>query len=343
MRSIASLSDGALQPRHVLSLWPLVAVAVASVVIVPLTPLRALGPLTVALLVGMALRSLPQVRAIPRPAVVWMSREVLRAGVILVGVRLDWVLLARAGAGPLVIALTAVVVGLGMFAVLLKLLGVPRRLGSLLAIGSSVCGAAAITAARPVVGASDEETNVSIAIVSVLGALASLIMVVAHGMGFLSETTYALVAGGALHEVAHVMAAATAAPSVLPLATVTKLARVALLPVALLAMPWFAGAESGGQRARFRLPPLVIWFLAASALATLLSHALPSAAQGIWAATSHFIGWVATILLASSMVAIGALVDWQALRRAGARPIAMAMIGAVLLFGVILMVALRWF
>jgi uncharacterized membrane protein YadS len=296
--------------RQMAALWPLAAAAIASVVIVPRTPLRVLGPLTVALLVGMALRSLPSVRAIPRPAVVWLSREVLRAGVVLVGVRLDWVLLARAGAGPLVIALTAVIVGLALFAVLVKLLGVPRRLGSLLAIGSSVCGAAAITAASPVVGAKDDEANVGIAIVSVLGALASLVLVIAHGM--------------------------------VALATVTKLARVALLPVALVAMPWLAGAEARGTRARFRLPPLVVWFLVASAIATMLSHAgLPAPLVTGWMAATKLIAQLATILLASSMVAIGALVDWRALARAGARPIAMAIIGALLLFAVVIAVAAR--
>jgi uncharacterized integral membrane protein (TIGR00698 family) len=328
--------------KHAWRVWPLVGVAVASVLLVPQTPLRVLGPLTVALLLGMAIRPLPIVRAIGPESVMWLSREVLRAGVVLVGVRLDWVLLARAGAGPLVIAATAVVVGLALFAVLLRVLGVPRRLGALLAIGSSVCGAAAITAARPVVGAADEEANVGIAIVSVLGALASLALVVAHGAGWLGEATYGLVAGGALHEVAHVMAAATAAPAALGIATVTKLARVALLPVALVAMPWLAGREGRGERARFRVPPLVVWFLVASAAATLIGHAgLPPAAARAWTLVATGVSQLATIMLASSMVAIGALVDWASLRRAGVRPLVMAVVGALLLGLAVLGVASR--
>jgi uncharacterized integral membrane protein (TIGR00698 family) len=327
--------------RRSLDVWPLVLLAVASVALVPRTPLRVLGPLTVALLAGMALRPLPFVRAIPRDAVGWLSREVLRAGVVLVGVRLDWVLLARAGAGPLVIAATAVVVGLVLFGVLLRVLGVPRRLGALLAIGSSVCGAAAITAARPVVGAADEEANVGIAIVSVLGALASVGLVLAHGAGWLSEPTYGLVAGGALHEVAHVMAAATAAPAAVGVATVTKLARVALLPVALIATPWIAGRETRGERARFRVPPLVLWFLVASVVSTLLGHALPPSAADSWALMTRAVSQLATILLASSMVGIGALVDWASLRRAGMRPLIMAVVGALLLGSVVVGVAMR--
>jgi uncharacterized integral membrane protein (TIGR00698 family) len=220
---------------------------------------------------------------------------------------------------------------------------VPRRIGTLLAIGTSVCGAAAITAGRPVVGASDDEANLGIATVSVLGALASLGLVVAHGFGWLNERTYGLVAGGALHEVAHVMAAATAAPGALGVATVTKLARVALLPLALVALPWIAGRDAKGKRAPFRMPGLVIGFLAVSAVATVLTHVAPggSALAMGWAATSKAIGQVTTVLLASAMVAIGALVDWAGLRRAGLRPLVAAVIGALLLGALVLLVALR--
>jgi len=331
--------------RHIRYVWPLVVVAAVSVAFVPKTPLRLLGSLTVALLLGMLLRTAPGVRSVPRPSIAWLSREVLRAGVVLVGVRLDWVLLARAGAAPIVVALTAVLVGLGLFAILRRVLGVPHRLGALLAVGSSVCGAAAITAARPVVGATDEEANVGIAIVSVLGALASVTLVVGHALGWISENIYGLVAGGALHEVAHVMAAGVAVPNALGVATVTKLARVALLPIALLALPWMMrGTTTKAERIPFRVPGLVIGFLLVSAVATLLGHAgsvFPPIVQA-WAALSNVITFVATMMLASSMVAIGSLVDWASLRRAGARPMIMAVVGAGLLGTVVFGAASIW-
>lgn len=330
--------------RHARHVWPLVLVAAASVAFVPQTPLRLLGPLTVALLLGMLLRRAPGVRSVPHSSVAWLSREVLRAGVVLVGVRLDWVLLARAGVAPIVIAITAIAVGLGIFALLLRVLGVPPRLGALLAVGSSVCGAAAITAARPVVGATDEEANVGVAVVSVLGALASVALVLAHALGWIPESIYGLVAGGALHEVAHVMAAGSAVPTALGVATVTKLARVALLPAALLALPRMIRGRGNGERVPFRFPGLVIGFLVASVVATVLAHAgsaLPSVAVA-WKATAVIISFVATMMLASSMVAIGALVDWASLRRAGPRPLVMAVVGAILLSAVIIAAASIW-
>jgi uncharacterized integral membrane protein (TIGR00698 family) len=319
--------------RRFAHLWPLIAVGSASIAIVPLTPLRILGPLTVALSLGMVVRPLRFVRTMPREDLGWLSRDVLRAGVVLVGARLDWIALAGAGARPLAVALTAVAVGLVMFATLRRLFGVPHRLGALLAVGSSVCGAAAITAARPVVGANDDEANVGIAIVSILGAIAAVALVIAHAIGAVSDASYGLVAGGSLHEVAHVMAAGTAAPAALPIATVTKLARVALLPVALVVLPYLVRGDRG-TRVPFRFPPLVVGFLAASALATVLAHAgMPG-----WPEASQAIALVASLMLASAMVAIGALVDWSKLRRSGAKPLAMAIVGGILLAAVVLAV-----
>jgi uncharacterized membrane protein YadS len=50
----------------------------------------------------------------------------------------------------------------------------------------------------------------------------------------------------------------------------------------------------------------------------------------------------ATLMLASSMVAIGALVDWRSLRQSGSKPILMAFVGALLLGAVVFGVASLW-
>ena len=292
-----------------------------------------LGPLTVALVLGMMLRRAPLVRSIPVDTVLWLSREVLRFSVVLTAVRLDGVLLARAGAAPIVVAVSSIVAGFVTFAVLLRVMGVPAQLGALLAIGTSVCGAAAITAARPVVKPSDEDAHVSIAIVSVLGALFSVGLIVALSLGWIPLELYGLVAGGALHEVAHVMAAATAAPSVAQVATVTKLARVALLPVALMATPWVAPREGVTfRRAPFRIPGMVIGFFLVSIVATGLNQlSLGTSYAPAWQAAVKFVVQGATILMGASMASIGVLVDWKSLRRAGARTLFVAVLGALIL------------
>lgn len=340
-RSLHALREHA---RRAVRSWPLLALAATCFVVVPQTPLRMLGPLTVALVLGMILRRAPLIRSIPVDTVLWLSREVLRFGVVLTAVRLDGVLLARAGAGPIVVAVTSIVVGLATFAVLLRVMGVPAQLGTLVAVGTSVCGAAAITAARPVVKPTDEETHVSIAIVSVLGAIFSVLLIVALSAGWLPLELYGLVAGGALHEVAHVMAAATAAPSVVEVATVTKLARVALLPLALLAIPWVAPREGVAFRtASFKIPGLVIGFFLVSILATILNQLTPGTPyHPAWQTAVRFVVQGATILMAASMAAIGVLVDWKALRRAGARTLLVAVLGAVVLGASVYGAAALW-
>jgi uncharacterized integral membrane protein (TIGR00698 family) len=325
--------------------WPLFALAITCVFLVPKTPLRVLGPLTVALVAGMILRRAPVVRSIPVDSVVLLSRLVLRVGVVLTAVRLDGVLLVHAGPGPLIVAVVSILAGFTAFAGLLRVVKVDPKLGALLAIGTSVCGAAAIVAARPVVHPSDEESHVSIAIVSVLGAIASVALIGALSLGWVSLGVYGLFAGGSLHEVAHVMAAATAAPSVIDVATVTKLARVALLPVALLLIPWVAPRHGlAFQKTRFQVPGLVIGFFAVSIIATVLEHTTAGSAQAFaaWHATSRAIVLLATLLMGAAMGAIGVLVDWKALRRAGAPALIVSVVGSIILGGVVLITASHW-
>ncbi len=303
-----------------------------------------LGPLTVALMVGMVLRRAPLVRSIPTDAVLWLSREVLRFGVVLTAVRLDGVLLARAGAGPIVVAVTSIVAGFLTFAVLLRVMGVPAQLGALLAIGTSVCGAAAITAARPVLHPSDEDAHVSIAIISVLGAISSVGLIVALSLGWIPLEVYGLFAGGALHEVAHVMAAAAAAPSVVSIATVTKLARVALLPVALLVIPYVAPRDGTSvRRAPLRIPGMVIGFFLVSIVATVLNQLTQGTSYlPAWQSAVAVVVQAATILMGASMAAIGVMVDWKSLRRAGARTIFVAVLGALMLGASVYTAAWFW-
>lgn len=330
--------------RRAVRSWPLLALSVACVIIVPNTPLRMLGPLTVALVLGMVLRRAPVVRSIPVDTVLWLSREVLRFAVVLTAVRLDGVLLARSGAGPIVVAVTSIIAGFLTFAVLLRVIGMPAQLGALLAIGTSVCGAAAITAARPVVKPSDEEAHVSIAIVSVLGAISSVGLIVALSLGWIPLEIYGLLAGGALHEVAHVMAAATAAPSVIEVATVTKLARVALLPLALIATPWVAPRQGVTfRRAPLRIPGMVIGFFLVSIAATILNQLSQGTSYlPAWQSAIKVVVQGATILMGASMAAIGVLVDWKSLRRAGARTLLVAVLGAVILGASVYAAASFW-
>ncbi len=316
-----------------------------------------LGTLGLALVLGLAWRALFGPSEAAAPGVKFSAKTLLSLGVILLGVRLDFALLYEAG--PVVLLLDLLVVGVGVLVIerLGKVMGLTRGLRLALAVGSSICGPAAVAAAVPVIRASDDEVSVSIGIVSLLGALGAVGFILLAPL-FGSSETYGLMTGATLQSVGHVLAAGAAGGAgALDLATLTKLTRVALLAPLLLVIGWLLarrdetgrdetgrdgagrdGVVDGGGRAEPKaaapgvraraplLPNFLVGFLALGALNSL--GFIPDPLAGGLSAAS-------LVLTAAAMAGIGLGVDFGVLRRIGGGAMRLALLG----FGVILTVA----
>ncbi len=54
-----------------------------------------------------------------------------------------------------------------------KWLGLPERLGTLIAVGTAICGVSAIVATSPAIDAEDEEVAYAVAVITIFGILAT--------------------------------------------------------------------------------------------------------------------------------------------------------------------------
>lgn len=295
---------------------------------------QVVGALGVALLLGLAWRAVFGLPETLKPGAAFSARTLLRVGVVLLGVRLNFALLAEAGPTVLLLDLLVIGIGIAFTERLGAWLGLPRALRLAVAVGSSICGASAIAAATPVIGADDDEVSVAVGIVSLLGTLGVVAFTLLGPVLQLSAQVYGMMAGSTLHEVAHVLAAGAAqGAQALDIATVTKLTRVALLAPALLAIGAVlrrvdrnAKTDKGESPAAPLLPGFLVGFLAVGVLNSL--GVIPRfAADGMQSAS--------LLLTAASMAGIGLGVDFAVLRRLGAK----ASVVGVAAFGVILSTA----
>lgn len=276
--------------------------------------LHVLGPLTLALVLGIALRA----AAGPLP---WSdagsklcARPVLRLGVFLMGARLDFALVAKVGPRILLLDLVLICAGLVGLHWLARAMRVPPKLATLLAVGTSICGASAVVAAGSVTRAEEEDVTLAVALCGMLGTLGVLFYVLAGPSLPLTVVQLAVLCGSTLHEVAQVVAAAfTWGAASGDLATLVKLTRVVLLAPALLALG-LATQEAGGHpRYSLRDPPVpwfVIGFLALGAAVSL--GWLSSLARD---GASH----ASVFLMATAMAAMGLHSPLAMIRRAGLR------------------------
>lgn len=289
-----------------------------------------LGALGWALMLGIIWRSALGLPSGCKAGVSYSARTVLRLGIVLLGVRLNFANLASSGL--LILALDALIVFAGIVAVerIGRALGLSKGLRLALAFGTGICGASAAVAAGSVAGASDEEVSIAVGTVSLLGTLGVLGYIVLREPLGLTPQQYGLLTGSTLQEVGQVIAAASAGTSsALDTATLTKLTRVALLAPALLIassiLRWRA-AQSATGSAQTERPPLVplflIGFLAIGAL-----NSLGAFAPGV----SSVLQQLSVLLTTMAMAGIGLGVDLKAVRRVGLKAMLLGAIGFALL------------
>jgi uncharacterized integral membrane protein (TIGR00698 family) len=225
-----------------------------------------------------------------------------------------------------------------------KRVGLSRRLATLIAVGTSVCGVSAIMATAPAIDANESEVSYAVACVAVFGMLAMLTypFLVPWLLGG-NLTAIGIFFGTAIHDTAQVTGAALAyqqthhAPEVLNIATVVKIMRnlsmAAVIP--LMAGLYHRGHPAGRKAGRSRsqiLPLFVLGFLAMTILRTagdattpafgLLDHAL-------WLQFLGFMEHASTWLLTVVMAAVGLSTSVESLKRLGFKPFLVGLSAAV--------------
>ena len=306
------------------------ALALVASLAARLPGLATLGPLGIAMLLGVLWRTTAGLGSALVPGATFAARTLLRVGVVLLGVRLDFALLLRAGPQVLLLDLLVVVIGTLAMERFGKLLGLGRGVRLGLALGSCICGAAAIAAAAPIIRATDDDVSVSVGIVSLLGTVGVVGFAVLAPLLGMSVQRYGLMTGATLHEVAQVLAAGAAhGGRALDLATITKLTRVALLAPTLLVVGAVLrrrdAAGTGGRTGPARRPPLLPGFLIGFlALGALRSASLVPAPMVPLLQTGS------TVLMTAAMAGIGLAVDLRVVRRIGAPAVALAVAGFAL-------------
>lgn len=137
-----------------------------------------LSGLSLAIVLGMVVGNLGYARIAvhAEPGVVFSKQNLLRLGIVLYGLRLTVQDVAQVGAAGVLID-AAVVCGTFVLAVWLgtRWLGLDRQAAMLIGAGSSICGAAAVLAAEPVVKGRAEQVTVAVATVVVFGTVATFL------------------------------------------------------------------------------------------------------------------------------------------------------------------------
>ncbi|MFF0543744.1 YeiH family protein [Nocardia thailandica] len=254
-----------------------------------------------------------------------LARQRLLAGaIVLLGLCLPMGAVLTVGRDTAVVLVGTLVVG-GVAALIVgRLLAVDPESATLVAVGTTICGASAIAAATAVLRPRRQRVAYALGTIFVFNIVAVLAFPpLGRALG-MSDRAFGLWAGTAINDTSSVLAAGVVfGAAAAQFAIVVKLVRsLAIVPlcIGLHLGRRRLGAGDGSLRGAF--PLFVVLFVLASLAAG--AGLVPAAAMPALSATS---GWLVAVVLA----AIGASLGLDRLRAAGPRPLVLGgLLGVIL-------------
>lgn len=272
--------------------------------------------------------------------VTFSKQTLLRAGVVLYGLRLTLHDIGQVGVTGVVI--DALLLG-STFALAhllgTRFFGLDRTTAMLIGAGNAICGAAAVMATEPLLRAKAEQVTVAISTVVVFGTVAIFVYPALYDLNLhwqvlpAGSQAFGIYAGSTIHEVAQVFAAGRSiSAATANTAVITKMVRVMMLAPFLIALSgWLARESLQREHAHEQAAACkttgtrkltIPWFAFAFVAVVAVNSFVPLPRAAVATAID-----VDTFLLAMAMGALGLTTHLSAIRKAGIKPL---LLGAVL-------------
>lgn len=311
-----------------------IAIAIAAVSSVIGMFLPVVGSAVPAVLIGLLVGAIVRPGARLKPGIAFAGKFVLQLSVVVLGTQLSIDEVARVGLGSLPVMLGTLAICLVAAWAFGTWLGVVGDVRTLIGVGTGVCGASAIAATAPVIGAISADVAYAISTIFLFNVAAVLVFpVVGHLLG-MSQSSFGLFAGTAVNDTSSVVAAATTyGQEAANEAVVVKLVRtLMIIPIVLVLAGVVAGRRPPAREDPAALAPaaapaparpslrrlfrLVPWFLVGFVLAALVNSAglIPTAVHPA-------LNSLSLALISTALAGIGLSTDVAALRSAGWRPL----------------------
>lgn len=311
-------------------------------------PKSPVSAIMMAILLGILIRNTLTLPEMFRPGVDFGLKRVLRLGIVLLGIRLSLGEVGTIGLQALPVIFGTVTAAILLVTSLSRKVGLTGRFGTLIAVGTSICGATAIVATAPAIAAKDDEVAYSVAFVTIFGVLAMLIYPFAAEWMFAGDTFKSgLFLGTSVHETAQVAGAGLVYqqyyddPLALDIATVTKLVRNMgmLVVIPLMSVIYHRRFSDAPEPPKWytMIPLFVVGFAGMSLIRTVGDMGDPAFGfiePALWNSIVSHTKEAAEICLAIAMASVGLGTSIMGLVRIGLKPLGVGLFSAFFVGGV---------
>ncbi len=184
-----------------------VVLAIIAIQISSFIPYHLISASVFALLIGMALNPLMHSRVFFKPGIQFVSKKILRAAIILMGLTLSFSQVLVVGSFSLFVMVFTLFVAFGGGYLFGKLFNMNWKLSSLISAGTGICGGSAIAAIAPVIHAKDKDVAYAISATFIFDVLMVILFPIMGRHFGMSDMGFGLWAGTAVNDTSSVVAA----------------------------------------------------------------------------------------------------------------------------------------
>ncbi len=239
----------------------------------------------------------------------------LQASIVLMGFGMSLTQVVSASkTGFIHTAISVVFVMISGF-LLTKLLRVDTKTGTLISVGTAICGGSAIAAVSPVIDAKPFQISFSLIVIFVLNAIALLIFPFIGHYFHLDQVTFGNWAAIAIHDTSSVVGAgAIYGPKALEVATTVKLIRALwIIPLSF----FIAFIQKGKGQGKIKIP----WFIGLFVLSILIAYFFPGEIK-----TYHHLSWLGKRGMVIALFLIGTNISFADIKQAGVKSFALGVL-----------------
>lgn len=297
------------------------------------------------------------------PGIKFSINKILRLGIIMLGIRLTIFDIIKLGSFGVPIVAICIIGALIITTLINNKLNLPERLGTLIAVGTSICGVTAIVAASPAIGADEEESSYAITVITIFGLVATIVYPYLANILFAGNISQiGLFLGTSIHETAQVVGAGQiyadvfSSPKVLDIAVVTKLVRNVFMAFVIPYMAFiYAQKEQKGNRKGTKtsitklFPVFILGFLLIAVIRSVGDANIYNGGLALgflriteWSEVIAFTKEWTENFLVIALVGVGLNVDIKAFKKLGIKPFLVGL-GASAAVGVISFLTIKFF
>ncbi len=320
-----------------------------------------ISPIMISIIIGILIGNFFSIPMLFDDGINFSLKIILRIGIICLGIRLGLLDILKIGLVGIPLIFICILFSILIVNYLSKKLNISYKMGSLIAVGTSICGATAIVATSPVINADKEEVTYAIANITIFGIVVMFAYpFLAHYIFNGNELSVGLFLGTSIHETAQVAGAGLIyseqfdSTKTMDIATITKLVRNISMIIVIPTIGYLYLIKNTKQKTNqlssiiSMFPMFIIGFILMSVARTVGDYNLQNSeyAFGIfnydlWIQIINFIKSIAEISLAIAMASVGLNTNLKILKNLGIKPFyvgfsAAVSVGLVSYFGIII-------